>query len=113
MLIEIPDDLARKAKQMINGNADTHRRWAENYEWDGHYPSAVRSLVWAAILEADLPEPVQVGHLARSVADGATFLVLALGRKRALLETEWGWETSRPIAYLTYAGPKPEGWGEQ
>lgn len=110
MLIEIPDDLALKAKQMINGNADTHRRWAENYEWDGHYPSAVRSLVWASILEADLPEPIRVGHLAH--ANDYTFLVLALGRERAFLEDHEGWETSRPIADLTYAGPKPEGWGE-
>jgi len=110
----VSDDLARKAKrQMMAGDADTHRRWAEEWERDGQHYDAVRSLVNAALLEADLPEPIQVGHLARSVVDDATFLVLALGRRRALLETKWGWETSRPIAYLAYAGPKPEGWGEQ
>lgn len=112
MLIEIPDDLARRAKRMIHGDAALHRRWAEEWERDGQHYDAVRSLVTAALLEADLPERVQVGHLARSVADDATYLVLHLGRERALLEAEDGWETSRPIEDLTYAGPKPEGWGE-
>ena len=115
MLIEIPDDLARKAKQAIDPDSTGPvLRGLAAYAERSNVPLiAVNYLVLAALVEADLPERVQVGHLARSVADDATFLVLALGRKRALLETEWGWETSRPIAYLTYAGPKPEGWGEQ
>lgn len=115
MLIEIPDDLAREAKRSmtLRRNAAQCRSDAALAESQGRPIAAVLDLMYAALLEADLPEPVQVGHLARSVADDATFLVLHLGRTRALLETEWGWETSRPIAYLTYAGPKPEGWGEQ
>lgn len=109
MLIDIPDDLARKAKLQVVEDAATHRRWAKEWERDGQHHNAVLSLVDAAL--ADLPEPIRVGHLAH--ANDYTFLVLALGRERAFLEDHEGWETSRPIADLTYAGPKPQGWGRQ
>ena len=113
MLIEIPDNLARKVRAELNCDVAYHRRWAERWERDGQHYNAVLSWVSAALLEADLPEPVQVGHLAHAPKDPATYLVLHLGRERAFLQAEEGWETSRPIADLTYAGPKPEGWGAQ
>lgn len=115
MLIEIPDDLARKAKQMMTGDADTHRRWAEEWERDGQHYDAVRSLVNAALVEADLPEPIQVGHLARwndDEDDNEPSLVLAIDGPEAWIRRLSGRRTNAAIDRLTYAGPKPEGWGE-
>lgn len=114
MLIEIPDDLARKAKQMMTGDADadTYRRWAEEWERAGQHYDAVRSLVSAALLEADLPEPIQVGHLAEW-RNGARALVLAIDGQAAWLRSRSHGHYTADLSEITYAGPKPEGWGEQ
>lgn len=111
MLIEIPDDLARKAKQMINGEAAYHRQSAATWEWDGQYPSAVRSLVWAALLEADLSEPIQAGHLAKW-GDSREVLVVAFDGDLAWVRCANDFRYTVSIEELTYAGPKPEGWGQ-
>ena len=65
MLIEIPDDLARKAKRSMTRcrNAAQCRSDAALAESQGRPIAAVLDLMYAALLEADLPEPIQVGHL--------------------------------------------------
>ena len=114
MLIEIPDDLARRIKEGLTLGAATYRRVAQQNIESGHYEDAAMALALAVIAEADLPEPVQVGHLARVThTDTRDVLVLAI-------DGEWAWVHSRQhgryteyLDALTYAGPKPEGWGEQ
>lgn len=109
MLIEIPDDLARKAKPYLKLTDERYRELAD----DGNVlPStAIYSLIRAAIVEADLPEPIQVGHLARVC--GYEVEVLALGRTHAFFRHSDGYEDLDELDELTYSRPKPEGWGEQ
>lgn len=59
MLIEIPDDLARKAKQILDPDSTglSWRGLAEDAERTGAPFLAVSYLVLAAL--ADLPEPIQ------------------------------------------------------
>lgn len=109
MLIDIPDDLARRAKQKIIEDAATHRRWAKEWEQSGQHHNAVLSLVDAAL--ADMPEPIQVGHLAKWGEQEV--LVVAVDGDYAWIKfSDDLWHTVR-IKDLTYQGPKPQGWGRQ
>lgn len=115
MLIEIPDDLARRAKAELEFSAYMYRQIAEDRERFGHYVDAARLLMLAAIAQADLPEPLVVGHLARwndDEDDNEPSLVLAIDGPEAWIRRLSGRRTNAAIDRLTYAGPKPEGWGQ-
>lgn len=111
MLIQIPDNLARKVRAELSGDAAYHRRWAEKWERDGQHYNAVLSWVSAALLEADLSEPIQAGHLAKW-GDSREVLVIAFDGDLAWVRCANDFRYTVSIEELTYAGPKPEGWGQ-
>lgn len=113
MLIEIPDDLAREAKHSLSFNtADEYRHRAKRCAAQGDYYASALSLFRAAIVDADLPEPVQVGHLARFYERRDPVLVLAIHENSAWVRSMDGSLWTAAIDGLTYAGPAPEGWGQ-